>query len=198
MSARVFTLLNRRIYPPFSQILYRRTVNMRSVKPTSSDTRGAPVFSPNSDENQLAAEARALLKCQWMLDGDNMGIQKTFHFPSFAKALVMTLQVSLALSDITQDFIVLVGIECKIRNHHPELWNVSWCTYLALICDMIMFKPSLQTYRSVYYHWTTHNPRGLSAKDTHMARFCDEKARYFGYMDECGGKQDAAALTSPT
>jgi hypothetical protein len=88
MSTGVFTLLNRRLSPPSSQILYRRTASMRSIKPTSSDTSLAPIFSPNSDESQLTAEARALLECRWTLDGENMGIQKTFTFPSFAKALV--------------------------------------------------------------------------------------------------------------
>ena len=38
-------------------------------------------------------------------------------------------------------------------------------------------------YKTVQYYWTTHKPLGLSAKDTQMARFCDEKAVHLGHVD---------------
>jgi pterin-4a-carbinolamine dehydratase len=47
-----------------------------------------PHFSPGADERQLATEVNALLECKWTMDEDNMGVQKTFNFPTYAKALV--------------------------------------------------------------------------------------------------------------
>lgn len=51
---------------------------------------------------------------------------------------------------------------------------------------------SLQNYKTVYYHWTTHKPRGLSANDTYMARVCDEKAKHLGALDPSEKSQDTA------
>ncbi|KAL2000598.1 hypothetical protein VTN02DRAFT_2864 [Thermoascus thermophilus] len=59
----------------------------------------------------------------------------------------------------TLDFATTVGIRCKSKNHHPTM--------------TIKFG-------SVHIHWTTHHPRGLSAKDTFMARYCDEQAKIIG------------------
>ena len=44
---------------------------------------------------------------------------------------------------------------CKTERHHPEWSNV---------------------YNHVYVRWATHNPQGLSEKDTKMAAICDELA----------------------
>ena len=49
---------------------------------------------------------------------------------------------------------------------------------------MSVFMPLAQNHKSVFYRWMTHNPRGLSAKDVHMARFCDEKADYLGQLNQ--------------
>ncbi len=49
---------------------------------------------------------------------------------------------------------------------------------------------------SVNVHWTTHNPRGLSAKDTFMARYCDEQARLIGAVEESQGQKCAPVPTS--
>jgi 4a-hydroxytetrahydrobiopterin dehydratase len=78
---------------------------------------------------------------------------------------------------------MLVGVECKLKNHHPELRNVRFLFSSALMFVLDKFIPSLQNYKAVYYRWTTHVPRGLSAKDTHMALFCDDKAKYLGLVD---------------
>ncbi|KAF2241911.1 transcriptional coactivator/pterin dehydratase [Trematosphaeria pertusa] len=63
------------------------------------------------------------------------------------------------------DFMTLVFIQSKISNHHSETYNM---------------------YRTVYLHWTTHKPRGLSLKDARMARFCHEQAISLGgqYTDD--------------
>ncbi|KAK3115462.1 hypothetical protein LTR53_005164 [Teratosphaeriaceae sp. CCFEE 6253] len=52
-----------------------------------------------------------------------------------------------------------VAAECKRQRHHPEWANVFTRTEIR---------------------WTTHRPRGLSSKDTVMARFCDEAAARHG------------------
>lgn len=52
-----------------------------------------------------------------------------------------------------------VAAECKKQKHHPEWTNV---------------------FNKTHIRWTTHNPEGLSGKDTNMARFCDEAGREFG------------------
>ncbi|KAK3703148.1 hypothetical protein LTR37_014625 [Vermiconidia calcicola] len=53
----------------------------------------------------------------------------------------------------TWDFMNTVAAECKTQKHHPEWTNV---------------------YNKTHIQWTTHNPEGLSSRDTRMARFCDE------------------------
>ena len=37
---------------------------------------------------------------------------------------------------------------------------------------------------SLRVHWTTHSPRGLTAKDILMARFCDDQAAVIGTVDQ--------------
>lgn len=54
-----------------------------------------------------------------------------------------------------------VAAECKKQKHHPEWTNI---------------------FNKTHIRWTTHNPEGLSAKDTHMARFCDEAGERFGEL----------------
>ena len=49
-----------------------------------------------------------------------------------------------------------VAESAKTEKHHPEWSN---------------------TYNRVFVRWTTHNPAGLSEKDTHMATLCDELAK---------------------
>ncbi|KAK3072208.1 hypothetical protein LTR53_007239 [Teratosphaeriaceae sp. CCFEE 6253] len=59
----------------------------------------------------------------------------------------------------TWDFMNDFAAECKRQRHHPEWANVFTRTEIR---------------------WTTHRPPGLSAKDTLMARFCDEAAARHG------------------
>lgn len=56
-----------------------------------------------------------------------------------------------------------VAAESKKQKHHPEWTNI---------------------YNQTRIRWTTHNPEGLSAKDTLMARFCDDAARQFGEIQD--------------
>ncbi|KAI0426429.1 pterin 4 alpha carbinolamine dehydratase-domain-containing protein [Xylaria sp. FL1042] len=59
----------------------------------------------------------------------------------------------------TWDFMTAVSLQCKLKNHHPEWSNV---------------------YNTTHIRWTTHNPKGLSAKDVELAALCDSLARDFG------------------
>ncbi|CAD6592927.1 MAG: hypothetical protein ASARMPRED_006844 [Alectoria sarmentosa] len=117
--------------------------------------RVRPKFSEGENGGRMMAETASLLESKWALDETQQGLEKTFNFPTYAKAL---------------DFILLIGVETKVHNHHPELRN---------------------SYKSVFYHWTTHKPRGLSSKDVHMARLCEEKANLLGYLTGSENEQKA-------
>lgn len=49
---------------------------------------------------------------------------------------------------------------------------------------------------SVSVNWTTHIPRGLSAKDTFMAKYCDEQAKLIGAVHKDEGQSCTPASTS--
>ncbi|KAL2023078.1 hypothetical protein VTK56DRAFT_3988 [Thermocarpiscus australiensis] len=63
----------------------------------------------------------------------------------------------------TWDFMTAVSLQCKLKNHHPEWSNV---------------------YNTTFIRWTTHLPRGLSAKDVELAGICDSLAKDFGEVEE--------------
>lgn len=56
-----------------------------------------------------------------------------------------------------------VAAECKKQKHHPEWTNV---------------------FNKTHVRWTTHAPEGLGVKDLAMARFCDEKGKEFGEVED--------------
>ena len=47
-----------------------------------------PKFSEGEDEGRMMAEIAALLDSKWALDETRQGLEKTFNFPTYAKALV--------------------------------------------------------------------------------------------------------------
>lgn len=59
----------------------------------------------------------------------------------------------------TWDFMTAVALQCKLKNHHPEWSNV---------------------FNTTFIRWTTHHPKGLSAKDIELAAICDALAKDFG------------------
>ncbi|OAX79573.1 hypothetical protein ACJ72_06105 [Emergomyces africanus] len=73
-----------------------------------------------------------------------------------------------------QDFFNMVAIKSKLANHHSTM---------------------TVKFRSVNVHWTTHSPPGLSAKDTLMAKYCDEQANMLGAVDE---SQVVTCASAPT
>lgn len=60
------------------------------------------------------------------------------------------------------DFLYTIGVRSKSKNHHSVM--------------------TIKT-GSVDVHWTTHQPRGLSSKDTFMAKYCDEQASLIGTVN---------------
>ncbi|PGH08402.1 hypothetical protein GX51_01229 [Blastomyces parvus] len=62
-----------------------------------------------------------------------------------------------------QDFFNMIAIRSKSASHHSTM---------------------TVKFRSVHIHWTTHSPPGLSAKDTLMAKYCDEQAKMLGAVDQ--------------
>ena len=85
---------------------------------------------------------------------------------------------------VEQDFMNTVAEQCKKHKHHPEWTNI---------------------YNKTHIRWTTHNPEGLSGKDTLMARLCDEAAEKHGELPledgessiSGGGKVDAGDCCGP-
>ncbi|KAF6821503.1 pterin-4-alpha-carbinolamine dehydratase family protein [Colletotrichum sojae] len=75
----------------------------------------------------------------------------------------------------TWDFMTAVSLQCKTHNHHPEWSNV---------------------YNTTFIRWTTHNPKGLSAKDLKLAMICDALAKDFGEVEAPPAEVAAAEETS--
>jgi 4a-hydroxytetrahydrobiopterin dehydratase len=141
---------------------------------------------------------------QWVLGADGEALERTFKFKTFAKTWVSSTTPSLIHSSIhptqfsyhhppgvfvhpytpilskhvhtysrtlsltliithppSQDFMTAVSLQCKLKNHHPEWSNV---------------------FNTTFIRWTTHQPKGLSAKDVELAAVCDALARDFGEL----------------
>ena len=47
-----------------------------------------PKFAQGEDEARLLTETATLLESKWALDETHQGLEKTFNFPTYAKALV--------------------------------------------------------------------------------------------------------------
>ncbi|KAK3307094.1 pterin 4 alpha carbinolamine dehydratase-domain-containing protein [Chaetomium strumarium] len=73
----------------------------------------------------------------------------------------------------TWDFMTAVALQCKLKNHHPEWSNV---------------------FNTTFIRWTTHHPKGLSAKDIELAAICDALAKDFGEIpiEQAQGQQQGA------
>lgn len=78
MRIKPLTLATRRIIP---------TPKFKSHSSGMADTM-EPRFSEGEDKDRLMIETTALLKSKWTLDEAQQGLEKTFNFPSYAKALV--------------------------------------------------------------------------------------------------------------
>ncbi|EEH20713.1 hypothetical protein PABG_02944 [Paracoccidioides brasiliensis Pb03] len=129
--------------------VYRPRPRYFSMANVSKTSTVQPKYASSTPEelSQLAADTKSLLGSNWTLDGEKMGVTKTFYFKTYTKC---------------QDFFNLVAIKSKSENHHSTM---------------------TVKFRSVDIHWTTHNPPGLSSKDTLMAKYCDEQANILGAVD---------------
>ncbi|EDP54762.1 hypothetical protein KXW98_002308 [Aspergillus fumigatus] len=131
-------------------------------------------ISQGEDAEQVQGGLERLLENGWVLDGERMGIKKTFYFRSYFKAVVgfvltVVLRERSREADwLVQSFLNVVASQSATKKHHPTM-----------------------TVRigSVDVHWTTHNPRGLSSKDIAMAEHCEEGAQLMGAVDEAKGKK---------
>lgn len=71
------------------RVHYFGMANLTPSKQTSSNVPDIqPRFASGTDEAQLMAEAKALLEGGWKLDEEQRGVEKTFYFNTYTKALV--------------------------------------------------------------------------------------------------------------
>ncbi|KAF7181012.1 hypothetical protein CNMCM7691_000141 [Aspergillus felis] len=77
-------------------------------------------ISPGEDAEQVQEELKALLEKGWVLDGERMGIQKTFYFRTYFKAV---------------SFMNVVASQSAIKKHHSTMTvrigsvDVHWTTH---------------------------------------------------------------------
>lgn len=64
--------------------------NLTPSKQTSASVVAdiQPRFASGSNEAQLIAEAKSLVERGWKLDEEQEGVEKTFYFNTYTKALV--------------------------------------------------------------------------------------------------------------
>ncbi|KKA27669.1 hypothetical protein TD95_001241 [Thielaviopsis punctulata] len=113
-----------------------------------------PVYAAGEDAAALQPQVdRLLAESSWGLAAQGEALERAFKFKTFAKTWV-----PLTPPDGI-DFMTAVSLQCKLKSHHPEWSNV---------------------YNTTFIRWTTHNPRGLTAKDVALAQICDALAKDFG------------------
>ena len=77
------------IVTPLSTFRTRQVLtNFTASKRTSIISSMQPKLSEGQDESRVMAEARALLENGWILDDEEVGVKKTYHFKTYTKALV--------------------------------------------------------------------------------------------------------------
>ncbi|KAJ5974572.1 Transcriptional coactivator/pterin dehydratase [Penicillium waksmanii] len=77
-------------------------------------------FAEGEDPQQLGPDTEMLQQQGWALDGNGMGVTKTFHFKSYFKAV---------------SFVNLIASESSSKKHHPTMTvrfgsvDVHWTTH---------------------------------------------------------------------
>ena len=71
---------------------------------SSMADRVRPKFSEGENGGRMMAETASLLESKWALDETQQGLEKTFNFPTYAKALVSPPQPHRALAEIHVGF----------------------------------------------------------------------------------------------
>ena len=89
-----------------------------------------PKLSEGQDESRVMAEAKALLEDGWILDNEERGVKKTYHFKTYTKALVFgAFRAFEAQADTLQDFLYTIGVRSKSKNHHPVMTIVRFTLF---------------------------------------------------------------------
>lgn len=84
-----YTITRRRITPlAESRTNYLWSANLTTYKRISSSSTMTTKFSMGEDEGKLKAETRTLLDNGWLMDKDEMGVEKTYHFKTYTKCQV--------------------------------------------------------------------------------------------------------------
>ena len=74
---------------PLSIFRTRQVVtNFTTSKQISNISSMQPKLSERQDESSVMAEAKALLENGWIMDDEEVGVKKTYHFKTYTKALV--------------------------------------------------------------------------------------------------------------
>ncbi|KAF4550811.1 Pterin-4-alpha-carbinolamine dehydratase-like protein [Elsinoe fawcettii] len=119
----------------------------------SPATESRPSVSAGYDEDHIRREAAELVS-------HKVKGSRRWHLTSDSKGLERVFRFKTFKT--TWDFMNAVAGACKEAKHHPEWTNI---------------------YNKTHIIWTTHNPSGLSGKDTSLARFCDEAAAKHGEIE---------------
>jgi 4a-hydroxytetrahydrobiopterin dehydratase len=89
-------------------------------------------ISLGEDAELVQGGLEGLLEKGWVLDGEGMGIKKTFHFRSYFKAVVGFHCCSFArdlgrlIVWLVQSFVNVVASQSAIKKHHPTMTVVSF------------------------------------------------------------------------
>ncbi|KAL1857515.1 hypothetical protein VTK73DRAFT_8043 [Phialemonium thermophilum] len=154
--------------------LYIGSVNLFNARVTISDLhRPRAKFSPGSDERALEVALRGLLVPSFNTSSGGTESQPRWNLTAGGDGIERSFKFKTFAK--TWDFMTAVSLQCKLKNHHPEWSNV---------------------FNNIFIRWTTHSPRGLSAKDLDMATTCDFLARDFGEIHSSAPQCELLSLTN--
>ena len=81
-----------------------------------------PKITEGQEKSRVTSEAEALLDNGWILDDEEMGVKKKYHFKTYTKVLVRGLsRIFTILADTLQDFVHVIGVRSKSKNHHSVM-----------------------------------------------------------------------------
>ncbi|THC88209.1 hypothetical protein EYZ11_012345 [Aspergillus tanneri] len=93
--------------PPSKRTLITPNLNPRNILSRGLSTVASePQFAEGIDAGQLQYKVDALIEQGWKLDEDGMGVQKTFYFRSYFKAVA---------------FVNVVASQSASQKHHPTM-----------------------------------------------------------------------------
>ncbi|KAF7594077.1 hypothetical protein BBP40_010214 [Aspergillus hancockii] len=92
----------------------------RAFSHSALNMASEPQFAEGVNGSQLQTELNTLLGQGWALDGDGMGVQKTFYFKTYFKAV---------------SFVNVVASQSAAKKHHPTMTvrigsvDIHWTTH---------------------------------------------------------------------